>query len=56
MKIALFFVYLIVAITQLNAQQPGGSLEDNTVQNETPFVRGNRIIFQDDFGNWRFSC
>jgi len=50
MKIALFFVYLIVAITQLNAQQPGGSLEDNTVQNETPFVRGNRIIFQDDFG------
>ena len=48
-KTALFFVYLIVAITQLKAQQPGGSLEDNTVQDETPFVRGSRIIFEDDF-------
>ena len=44
----LLLLFFIFAFQTISAQQPS-SLEEETSKNETPFIRGSRIIFQDDF-------
>jgi len=47
-KILFTLLFLQLSTSCIIAQQPG-SLEENVTKDETPFERGNRIIFQDDF-------
>ena len=42
-------VLCLILLSQLTRAQQTGSLEETGTETETPFVRGSRIIFQDDF-------
>lgn len=39
----------LILLSQLTRAQQTGSLEEKSTETETPFERGSRIIFQDDF-------
>lgn len=43
------FLICLLLLTQLTIAQQAGSLEETTNEPETPFERGGRIIFSDDF-------
>ncbi len=43
-----FLIFLVILVQPIFAQQTG-SLEEKSTETETPFERGSRILFQDNF-------